>query len=90
MGLEIGLCYDSKEEYLAAGYSKLQVAEFDDEGVIAGLEESLGRLGHRVERVGRGRALAARLAAGERWDLVFNVAEGLWGRGREAQVPAVC
>lgn len=90
MGLEIGLCYDSKEEYLAAGYSKLQVAEFDDEGVIAGLEESLGRLGHRVERVGRGRALAARLATGERWDLVFNVAEGLWGRGREAQVPAVC
>jgi D-alanine-D-alanine ligase len=90
MGLEIGLCYDSKEEYLAAGYSKLQVAEFDDEGVIAGLEESLTRLGHRVERIGRGRTLAARLAAGERWDLVFNVAEGLWGRGREAQVPAVC
>jgi D-alanine-D-alanine ligase len=90
MGLEIGLCYDSKEEYLAAGYSKLQVAEFDDEGVIAGLEESLSRLGHRVERVGRGRVLAARLAAGDRWDLVFNVAEGLWGRGREAQVPAVC
>jgi D-alanine-D-alanine ligase len=90
MGLEIGLCFDSKEEYLAAGYSKLQVAEFDDEGVITGLEEALTRLGHRVERVGRGRALAARLAAGDRWDLVFNVAEGLWGRSREAQVPAVC
>ena len=90
MGLAIGLCYDSKEEYLAAGYSKLQVAEFDDEGVIAGLEEALVRLGHRVERIGRGRALAARLAAGDRWDLVFNVAEGLAGRAREAQVPAVC
>jgi len=90
MGLSIALCYDSKEEYLAAGYSALDVAEFDDEGVIAGLESALTRLGHRVERVGRGRALAARLVAGDRWDLVFNVAEGLRGRAREAQVPALC
>ena len=90
MGLSIALCYDSKEEYLAAGHSALEVAEFDDEGVIAGLEAALGRLGHRVERVGRGRALAARLVAGARWDLVFNVAEGLRGRAREAQVPALC
>ena len=66
------------------------MAEFDDEGVIAGLEETLTGLGHRVERVGRGRALAARLVAGDRWDLVFNVAEGLRGRAREAQVPALC
>lgn len=90
MSLSIGLVYDSKEEYLAAGHSKLEVAEFDDEGVIAGLEETLARLGHRVERIGRGRSLAARLVAGERWDLIFNVAEGLRGRAREAQVPALC
>jgi D-alanine-D-alanine ligase len=90
MGLTIALCYDSKEEYLAAGYSALDVMEFDDEGVIAGLEQTLTRLGHPVERVGRGQALAGRLAAGERWDLVFNIAEGLAGRGREAQVPALC
>jgi len=90
MGLSIALCYDSKEEYLAAGHSALEVAEFDDEGVIAGLEDSLTRLGHHVERVGRGRSLAARLVAGDRWDLVFNVAEGLHGRSREAQVPALC
>ena len=90
MNLSIGLCYDSKEEYLAAGHSKLEVAEFDDEGVISGLEDTLSGLGHRVERVGRGRALAARLVAGDRWDLVFNVTEGLRGRAREAQVPALC
>jgi D-alanine-D-alanine ligase len=90
MGLSIALCYDSKEEYLAVGYSPLQVMEFDDEGVIAGLEHSLMRLEHRVERVGRGQELARRLAAGERWDLVFNIAEGLAGRAREAQVPALC
>jgi D-alanine-D-alanine ligase len=90
MTLSIALCYDSKEEYLAAGYSKLEVAEFDDEGVIIGIKDALTRLGHRVERVGHGRALAARLVAGQRWDLVFNVTEGLRGRAREAQVPALC
>jgi D-alanine-D-alanine ligase len=35
-------------------------------------------------------ALAARLVAGERYDLVFSIAEGLKGRSREAQVPALC
>jgi len=90
MGLSIALCYDSKEEYLAAGHSALDVMEFDDEGVIAGLEHTLLRLDHQVDRVGRGQALAQRLAAGERWDLVFNIAEGLAGRAREAQVPALC
>ena len=90
MSLSIGLCYDSKEEYLSAGYSKLDVAEFDDEGVISGLEDTLKGLGHRVDRIGRGQVLAKRLAAGKRWDLVFNVAEGLRGRARESQVPALC
>ena len=40
-------------------------------------------------RIGRGQALAARLVAGERWDVVFNIAEGVKGRSREAQVPAL-
>jgi D-alanine-D-alanine ligase len=39
--------------------------------------------------VGRCEALARRLAAGERWDLVFNFCEGARGRSREAQVPAL-
>ena len=30
-----------------------------------------------------------RLAAGERWDLVFNICEGLKGLARESQVPAI-
>jgi len=42
-----------------------------------------------VERIGHGRALCQRLVASERWDLIFNIAEGVSGRSREAQVPAV-
>ncbi|MEP0773538.1 MAG: D-alanine--D-alanine ligase [Acidobacteriota bacterium] len=88
--LRIGLAYDLKEEYLAAGYSALEVMEFDDEEVIAGLAGAMAELGHAVERLGRGVEVARRLAAGERWDLVVSIAEGLEGRSREAQVPALC
>jgi D-alanine-D-alanine ligase len=42
-----------------------------------------------VERVGRARRLVEKLAAGHRWDLVFNICEGLKGIARESQVPAI-
>ncbi|KOR37689.1 MULTISPECIES: D-alanine--D-alanine ligase family protein [Planktothricoides] len=90
MKLLIGLCYDLKEDYLKAGFSAIEVMEFDDEETIIGLEDALSHLGHNVERIGNGRELARRLVAGDRWDLIFNLAEGVWGRSREAQVPAVC
>ncbi|MEH2296856.1 D-alanine--D-alanine ligase family protein [Nostoc sp.] len=90
MGLLIGLCYDLKADNLKAGCSASEVMEFDNEDTIIGLEAALFQLGHQVERVGNGRELALRLAKGDRWDLVFNIAEGLKGRSREAQVPAVC
>lgn len=88
--LRIGLCYDLKEDYLAAGFSPEAVMEFDEEETVAALVSGLTDQGHQPERVGRGLELARRLASGERWDLVFNFAEGVRGRSREAQVPAVC
>ncbi len=88
--LTVGLCYDLKEDYLAAGFAPHDVMELDDEDTIAAIAAALAGLGHRVERIGRGRELARRLVAGERWDLVFNLAEGVRGRSREAQVPALC
>jgi D-alanine-D-alanine ligase len=88
--LRIGLCYDLKEDYLAAGRTAEEVMELDDEETVDGIAGGLRTLGHTVDRVGRGAELARRLAAGERWDLVFNIAEGLRGRSREAQVPALC
>jgi D-alanine-D-alanine ligase len=88
--LKIALCYDLKEDYLAEGLTAEQVMELDDEETIEGIASALRSLGHTVERVGRGAELARRLASGQRWDLVFNIAEGLYGRSREAQVPALC
>jgi D-alanine-D-alanine ligase len=85
----IGLVYDLRDDYLAQGFTEEQVAEFDSAGTIAALEQTLQSLGYTVQRIGSGLTLAGQLAAGKRWDLVFNFAEGLYGRSREAQVPAL-
>jgi D-alanine-D-alanine ligase len=90
MGSQVGFVYDRKEDYLAAGFSAAEVMEFDGEDTVSEIAAGIERLGHQVERIGRGVELAHRLAAGQRWDLVFNIAEGMRGRSREAQVPALC
>ena len=87
--MRVGLTYDLRQDYLAEGYSEEETAEFDRPDTIEALEDALRALGHATDRIGHGRRLVERLAAGGRWDLVFNVAEGLRGFGREAQVPAL-
>lgn len=89
MSARIGLVYDLRDDYLAQGFSEEATAEFDSEITLRSIEDALRALGHRPERIGHVRALCARLVAGDRWDLVFNFAEGLHGRSREAQVPAL-
>jgi D-alanine-D-alanine ligase len=87
--MRIGLTFDLRAEYLASGFGHEETAEFDSETTIEALEGALARLGFTVDRIGHARRLAERLVAGDRWDLVFNIAEGLKGRSREAQVPAL-
>ncbi|HUW32609.1 MAG TPA: D-alanine--D-alanine ligase [Planctomycetota bacterium] len=87
--MRIGLTYDLRSDYLAQGYPPEVVAEFDSDETILALKQTIGSLGHQTDRIGNVRALCARLAAGDRWDLVFNIAEGLSGRCRESQVPAI-
>jgi D-alanine-D-alanine ligase len=87
--MHIGVTYDLRSDYRALGYSEEATAEFDAEETIAAVCAALGGLGHRVERIGGVRPLAAALVAGRRWDAVFNICEGLKGVSREAQVPAL-
>ena len=87
--MRIGVTYDLRSDYLALGYGEEETAEFDAEETIAAICEALAALGHRPERIGGIRPLAARLVAGARWDAVFNICEGLKGVSREAQVPAL-
>ncbi len=87
--MKIGMTYDLRDEYLRQGYEEALTAEFDSQQTIQALEETLRSLGYLTDRIGHVRNLVARLVAGERWDLVFNIAEGVYGFGREAQVPAL-
>ena len=87
--MKVGFTYDSKAEHIARGVSPEEAAEVDSEETIDGIETALRTLGHDVDRIGDVKSLVKRLAAGDRWDMVFNIAEGLRGPGREAQVPAL-
>jgi D-alanine-D-alanine ligase len=87
--MKIGLTYDLRQAYLAAGYSDEDTAEFDHLETIEAIEQALQHLGYATERIGHIQQLAARLVSGAHWDMVFNLAEGLYGFGREAQVPAL-
>lgn len=88
-GLRVGLTYDLRSEYLAAGHDEVDTAEFDQPETIDAIAEALEGLGCAVDRIGSARQLAARLTAGDRWQLVFNLCEGLRGFGRESLVPAL-
>lgn len=87
--MKIGFCYDLKRDYLALGFSEEDALEFDSPVTIDGLAGAIAACGHEVDRIGNVRGLVERLAAGDRWDLVFTIAEGVSGYGREAQVAAL-
>lgn len=85
----IGMTYDLKDDYLKAGYPAEAVAEFDSLVTIDAIDDSLRLLGYETIRIGNIKALVGFLAEGKRCDLVFNIAEGLHGLCREAQIPAL-
>jgi D-alanine-D-alanine ligase len=87
--MRIGLTYDLRADYLAAGYGEEETAELDRPDTIDAIEAALIELGYQPDRIGNGRQLVNRLAEGDRWDLVFNISEGLHGNAREAQVPSI-
>jgi len=87
--MRIGITYDLREDYLGQGLSPEDSAEFDSPETIQALRSTIEELGNQAELIGNAQRLVQRLAAGERWGLVFNIAEGMHGLGREALVPAL-
>jgi len=87
--MKIGITYDLRDDYLNAGYGEEETAEFDRQDTIDAIETALNDMEYETDCIGNFAALARRLLCGERWDLVFNIAEGLNGFGREALVPAL-
>jgi D-alanine-D-alanine ligase len=87
--MKVGLTFDLRSWYIDRGYSMDETAEFDKQETVDALENSLREMGHETEPVGNAFQLIEALTAGKRWDMVFNIAEGLYGDGRESVVPAI-
>ena len=91
--MRIGLTYNLKPDLPPEPGDPIdRWEEFDSEETVEAVSQSLRRLGHEVERLGWGPPMLdalIRRAQGDRLDGVFNFAEGVGGRGRESQVPAM-
>ncbi len=85
----VGITYDLRDDYRRMGYTEEETVEFDSLATVDAIDDALTRIGYQTVRIGNIRSLTANLAAGTRWDLVFNIAEGLNGLAREAQVPSL-
>jgi D-alanine-D-alanine ligase len=82
--MRIGLTFNLKPP----GSTGDRFEEFDSEETIVALEGAMRAYGHEPVRLGWGEPMLDALAR-ERVDGVFNLAEGIGGRGRESQVSAV-
>ncbi|HTR19360.1 MAG TPA: hypothetical protein VMH88_00790 [Gemmatimonadales bacterium] len=90
--MRIGLAYNQKPEADATPDDPASItdvyAEWDDPSTIDAVEQALGIFGS-VVRLQADATFPQKLAR-TRPDLVFNMAEGLYGTNREAHVPAIC
>ncbi|MDR2105202.1 MAG: D-alanine--D-alanine ligase [Deferribacteraceae bacterium] len=87
--MRIGFTYDLKDDYLAAGFSEEEAAEFDSALTIDAVSDAITACGHELIRIGGHIPLMQALLKGERWDMVFNICEGVSGSARESLVPAL-
>ncbi len=87
--MKVGLTYDLRQDYEGEGLDEELLAEFDSPVTIDALEDAIGRMGHEIDRIGNAGRLMSRLVDGDCWDIVFNIAEGLYGYSREALIPAL-
>jgi D-alanine-D-alanine ligase len=87
--MKVGLTFDLRSWYIDRGYSMDETAEFDKQETVDALESAIRNMGHETDPIGNTFQLIEALASGKRWDLVFNITEGLYGDGRESVVPAI-
>ena len=84
--LNIALIYDDKSSWHSMG-----LVPNESDHSIRGITSTLEALGHHVVCIDGLKALVSHLANGNQknWDLALNVAEGMFGLAREAQVPCI-
>lgn len=84
--LKVGIVYNLKHGVQADAPDA--EAELDHISTVEAIGDALAAGGYETALLEADEKLVDKLAA-DRPDVVFNIAEGLHGRGREAQVPAM-
>lgn len=84
--MRVGLAFNLKRQSTAGGDDA--EAEYDSPKTIASLRGAIESMGHEVIELEATAELLS-ILPGIDVDVVFNIAEGLKGRNREAQVPAM-
>ncbi|KAK4499738.1 hypothetical protein PRZ48_007924 [Zasmidium cellare] len=91
--LTIALTYDLKSDYDPndPNVPPEALAEFAKQETITAIFDAMKALGHFPILVGNIMHLVEALTAGKHreWDLAFNIAEGLHGTARVAQIPSI-
>jgi D-alanine-D-alanine ligase len=89
MKLRVGITYNLKKDFSQQeGHPIDWFEEFDAEETIDAIRDVLEKDGHEVLPLGGGTGLIDRLRESP-VDIVFNIAEGIGGRNREAHIPAL-
>jgi len=89
MKLKVGITYNLKKDFSQRENLPIDfLEEFDSEETIDAIRKVLESEGHEVIKLGGDIGLIDRLRKTS-IDIVFNIAEGLQGRNREAHIPAL-
>ena len=89
MKLRVGITYNLKKDFSQRENQPIDfLEEFDSEETIDAIRKVLEGEGHEVIKLGGDTGLIDRLREAS-VDIVFNIAEGLQGRNREAHIPAL-
>ena len=89
MKLRVGITYNLRRDFSSSENQPIDaLEEFDAEETIDAIRDVLKGEGHEVIKLGGDAGLIDRLRQAS-IDIVFNIAEGLHGRNREAHIPAL-
>jgi len=87
--LRVGITYNLKKDFTRQENQPIDLLEeFDSEETVDAIRTALESEGHDVVKLGGDVGLIDRLRQAS-VDIVFNIAEGLHGRNREAHIPAL-
>jgi D-alanine-D-alanine ligase len=89
MKLKVGITYNLKKDFTRRENQPTDLLEeFDSEETVDAIQKALESEGHEVIKLGGDTGLIDRLRQVP-VQIVFNIAEGLQGRNREAHIPAL-